>query len=176
AEGERRRGGRGVVTGSKDGKARLFDATTGQPIGEPLAGGAINTAHFSRDGSRVVTAAADPSARVWDAATGKPVTPPLEPQGAILALAFSPDGKRLHTVSSAGGAGASFSTWDAATGDPIGDPWQFGHSVQTAGFTPDGRHVLSIGPDGRAHLTDLTGKDSAQVFDTTGTLRRITFS
>jgi WD40 repeat protein len=170
--------GRRVLTLSKDGKARLFDTATGKPIGEPITGnGAISAAHFSRDGTRAATAAEDQMARVWDAATGKAITPNMEHPGLILALALSADGKRLHTISrGAGPTSAALFTWNAETGDPIGDPRQIGHPVQAAGFTPNGRSVLSISPDARAHLTSLTGKDSADVFESGGTLRRITFS
>jgi WD40 repeat protein len=170
--------GRRVLTVSKDGKARLFDAATGQLIGEPLTGNAaISIAHFSHDGARVATAAQDQMARVWDAASGKAITAPMEHPGLILALAFSSDGKRLHTVSRGATTTATgFHAWDAATGDAIGDPWQFGHPVQSARFTPDGRLVLTIGLDGRAYLTDLSGKNSSQAFESTGALQRLTFS
>jgi WD40 repeat protein len=176
--------GRRVLTISKAGAARLFDTATGKLIGEPLAaGGEMTQAHFSRDGARVATAAADQTARVWDATTGKPITAALEHPGAILAIAISADGKRLHTINRAAANPAagfntpvSFNTWNTATGEAVGEPWQFGHPVQTAAFTPEGRSVLSISPDGRAHLTDITGKNSAVVFDTSGSLRRIAFS
>jgi WD40 repeat protein len=170
--------GRRVLTVSKDGKARIFDAATGKPIGEALtANASISQAHFSRDGTRVATAAEDQMARVWDAATGKAVTAPLEHPGLILALAFSSDGKRLHVVSRGPAPTATgFHTWDTTSGDAVGDAWQFGHPVQTATFTPDEKLVLTIGLDGRAHLTDLSGKNSSPAFEPAGTLRRLAFS
>ncbi|HEX7841255.1 MAG TPA: hypothetical protein VF469_27440 [Kofleriaceae bacterium] len=60
-----------VVTASQDKTARVWDATTGQPMTGPLKhGGAVFTAAFSPDGARVVTASEDRTARVWDATTG----------------------------------------------------------------------------------------------------------
>ena len=49
--------GKRIVTASEDGIARMWDAQTGQPLGEPLkhAGGVIS-AEFSLDGKRIVTA------------------------------------------------------------------------------------------------------------------------
>jgi hypothetical protein len=60
--------GRWVVTASKDGAARIWDASTGKPIGKPMKHGRqIVSAQFSPDGQRVVTASSDKTARVWDA-------------------------------------------------------------------------------------------------------------
>ena len=60
--------GKRIVTASMDKTARLWDAATGQPIGEPLKGhdGAVWSAAFSPDGKRIVTASEDKTARIWD--------------------------------------------------------------------------------------------------------------
>src|SRR5262249_1490603 len=69
--------GRRVVTASDDGTARVWDATTGQPITPPLQHYALVwDAEFSSDGHRVVTASLDSTARVWDAASGQPLPTP----------------------------------------------------------------------------------------------------
>ena len=61
--------GRQVVTASKDGTARLWDAATGKAIGEPMKhDDEVASARFSPDGNRVVTASWD-TARVWDVAS-----------------------------------------------------------------------------------------------------------
>ena len=71
--------GKRIVTASCDKTARLWDAETGKPIGEPLKGhtDACVSAAFSPDGKRIVTASADKTARLWDAETGKPIGEPL---------------------------------------------------------------------------------------------------
>ena len=49
--------GQRVVTASEDKTARLWDAASGKPIGEPMKHeGAVCSAQFSPDGQRVVTA------------------------------------------------------------------------------------------------------------------------
>jgi WD domain, G-beta repeat len=59
-----------VVTASWDKTARLWDAASGKPIGEPMKHeGPVNSAQFSPDGQRVVTASMDKTARLWDAVT-----------------------------------------------------------------------------------------------------------
>ena len=71
--------GKRIVTASEDKTARLWDAETGKPIGEPLTGhtDAVMSAAFSPDGKRIVTASEDKTARLWDAETGKPIGEPL---------------------------------------------------------------------------------------------------
>ena len=49
--------GQRVVTASEDNTARLWDAASGKPIGEPMKHeDAVISAQFSPDGQRVVTA------------------------------------------------------------------------------------------------------------------------
>ena len=49
--------GQRVVTASEDKTARLWDAASGKPIGEPMKHeDAVSSAQFSPDGQRVVTA------------------------------------------------------------------------------------------------------------------------
>ena len=72
--------GKRIVTASEDKTARLWDAETGKPIGEPLKGHEDRcvSAAFSPDGKRIVTASEDKTARLWDAETGKPIGEPLK--------------------------------------------------------------------------------------------------
>ena len=66
--------GQRVVTASRDGTARVWDARTGHALAT-LQGHTdiVWSAVFSPDGQRVVTASADETARVWDARTGQAV-------------------------------------------------------------------------------------------------------
>ena len=78
------RDGKKVVTASQDATARLWDAMSGKPIGEPMKHKAfVDYAWFSPDGQRVVTASQDKTARLWDVA----IVPDNDTREDILLLA-----------------------------------------------------------------------------------------
>ena len=83
--------GKTIVTGSFDGTARLWNAVTSQPIGQPMRHDAeVHAVTFSPDGKLVATGSFDRTARFWDAATGQPIRPATDsrrscPQPGLLA-------------------------------------------------------------------------------------------
>ncbi len=92
--------GQTVLTGSDDQTARLWDARTAAPRGEPLRHDArVRAVAFSPDGQTVLTGSYDQTARLWDARTGAPRGEPLQHAGAVSAVAFSPDGQTVLTGS-----------------------------------------------------------------------------
>jgi WD40 repeat protein len=75
--------------------------------------------------------------RVWDAASGKPPVDLKGIKGRVSALAFSPDGQRLATLS----GGNILNLWDPSTGAELlrlNLPSKQAHHVS---FAPDGRSV-----------------------------------
>ena len=58
-----------IVSGSDDKTLRLWDAKSGQPIGEPLRGHEdwVSSVAFSIDGTRIVSGSDDETLRRWDA-------------------------------------------------------------------------------------------------------------
>ena len=99
--------GRRVVTCVGDellrsGEARLWDAESGAPIGEPMAHAEpVTFASFSSDGTLVATASVDNTARVWSASDGKPLVESLDTvhSADLTSVRFSPDGRQLVTAS-----------------------------------------------------------------------------
>ena len=71
--------GKTVLTAGRDGKARLWDAATGQPLGQPVEHRDPRSCAvaFSPDGKTILTGSVDKTARLWDAATGQPLGQPM---------------------------------------------------------------------------------------------------
>ncbi|CCA69787.1 hypothetical protein PIIN_03727 [Serendipita indica DSM 11827] len=86
-----------IVSGSLDKTIRLWDADTGQPLGEPLRGhqGPVYAVGFSPDGSRIVSSSFDSTIRMWDAGTGQ-------------LLGEAPPGQQTRMMT-------GFSVWDVHT-------------------------------------------------------------
>ncbi|WP_242684326.1 TIR domain-containing protein, partial [Paraburkholderia hospita] len=151
--------GRRVVTASRDGTARVWDAATGKQIAL-LTGhqGAVHSAAFSPDGQRVVTASEDNTARVWDAANGKQIAQLSGHQEGVVSAAFSPDGQRVVTGSSDNSA----RVWDAANGKQIALLTGHQGAVRSAAFSPDGQRVVTASEDYTARVWDAaTGNQIA---------------
>ncbi len=80
----------------------MWDAGTGQPIGDPLTGhtGAVTSIAFSPDGKHIVSGSTDKTLRIWDAATGQPIGDPLTGHtDTVGGVAFTPDGRRIISAS-----------------------------------------------------------------------------
>jgi WD40 repeat protein len=148
--------GKHIVSASDDTTVRLWDAATGQPIGEPLRGhtNIVERAVFSPDGRRIVSASDDTTLRLWNADSGQPIGEPLRGHtGIVFTAAFSPDGRRIVSASD----DTTVRLWDAATGQPIGQPLR-GHTqaVEGAAFSPDGQRIVSASLDKTLRLWDAT--------------------
>ena len=144
-----------LATGSSDKSARIWDATTGEQQLRVIHSGPVTAVAFSPDGTRLATGSSDKSARIWDATTGEQqlqvthfvaqglvgvmASGALAPSGgAVKAVAFSPHGTRLATVSS----DKTARIWDATTGE---QQLQITHGgpVAAVAFSP-GRTRLAV--------------------------------
>jgi tetratricopeptide (TPR) repeat protein len=145
-----------VVTASEDSTARVWEASTGQPVSRPLKHQAsVMHASFSPDGRRVVTASYDGTAQVWQVSTGELAGVPLIHQGNVYDAAFSPDGRLVVTASRDGSA----RVWDADTGQPLSPPLKHQDVVWHAAFSPDGRRVVTASEDKTARVWEAaTGR------------------
>src|SRR6478672_1071721 len=86
------------VSGNDDKTVRVWDAATGQRLGEPLTGhtAPVESVAFSPDGSRIASGSFHKTVRLWDAATGHQLGDPLTSHVAgAVSVAYSPDGTRI---------------------------------------------------------------------------------
>lgn len=119
--------GRQIVSGGRDGMARLWDAGTGKPIRQmnaaedyqveaEIRGGQANAVRFVGDGKRIAAAGSDARVRLIDAATGKLVASrpvaPKQPAGLPGAIATTSTGLLL-----VGGHQADVEAIDSAKSD-----------------------------------------------------------
>jgi len=150
--------GRRILTASSDKTARLWDATTGAPIGEPMRHeDEVVDAAFSPDGTRIVTASKDRTARLWDAATLKPIGQLMRHEHPVDHVAFNSTGTRIMTDSNEADL---LQLWDAATGASVGKamPHKPDYAWMLEPFSPDGRLVTTIENNAPRNWDSATGK------------------
>ena len=144
--------GEWVVTASADGTARVWEVSTGQPIGPPLQHArTVGHAVFSPDGRYVLTGSLDRTARIWDARTGEALTPPLTHDRGVGQVCFSPDGQRLLTS-----CGSDTSRlWDAKTGRPLTEWLEGGVVGLIRCFDSTGQRMVTGGGSGMIRVWDV---------------------
>jgi RNA polymerase sigma factor (sigma-70 family) len=138
--------GRLVVTGSWlgcDQPLRLWEAATGKPLwarkGEL---GFVNKAAFTPDGKGILTSSTDGALRLWNASTGKEVRSYViseDRKGSpVVAMALSPDGRRVTAVREMRTGLQAVGVWDVGTGKRL---------LQREGQHPSFSNVLPFSAD-----------------------------
>ncbi|WP_406700949.1 protein kinase [Singulisphaera sp. Ch08] len=159
---EFRRDGKQIVTTYRGESYRIWDARTGAPVGPPVTSNnpdwLIFCATFSPDGQTIVTGMLNRNGLVkeagvqrWEASNGRPIGAPLPTAGAVLAMQFSPDGRRLLTACVDGNCQVR----DATTLEPIAPPLHHPKLVEPAIFSPDGTTILTGCSDGLTRWWDV---------------------
>jgi WD40 repeat protein len=155
------------------GSIRRWDATNGQPRGDPLAigrdGAAMEVLVFSPDRSSLLIGYGDGVARLINVADGETLWQSPSQGGSITRAAFSPDGKRVllawgdsrNWLKMKKG---SVQLWDAATGKPIGPILKEPLPVFAAAFHPDGKTFVTVG----GSWINRWDKSVARFWDTEG--------
>ena len=136
-----------IVSGSHDGKIRVWNPVTGQQIGKALRGheDSVYTVAFSPDGTQILSGSSDKTIRVWDVVTGQQVGEALRGhEGLVLSVAFSPDGTQIVS----GSEDKTIRVWDVVTGQQVGEALR-GHKdwVRSVAFSPDGMQIVSGSDD-----------------------------
>jgi WD40 repeat protein len=151
-----------------DGGLRVWDLATGKEtreVGNPTRKETgyrgVNRAACSADG-RVLAVGEhfsdeDRRIRVWDGARDREWAK-LDQPGWVLALAFTPDGRRL--VSAAFDPPARFPVrlWEVAAGTEVWRQVDADHATIALAVSPDGRVIAAGGSDGAIRLWDLDAR------------------
>ena len=169
--------GRTCSTGSEDGTARLWDAATGQPLGQPLLHQAeVTAAAFSPDGRPCSPRARTMTARLWERRPriGAFDGPWAMTRASSSQSAFSPDGRTVLTASEDGTA----RLWDAATGRaPRTAPRASGRDPWPWRSAPTARPSLTGSEDETARLWDAaTGQPLGPPLRARGAVHAVAFS
>ena len=145
--------GHHILTASRDGAARIWDATTGDNTLTLTTTSVIDAAVWSPDGTHVLTGSGDGTARIWDATTGNN-TLTLTHTHAVFAAAWSPDGTHIITGSKDGTA----HIWDTTTGNNT-LTLTHEHPVLSVAWSPDGTYVIT-GSGAKVRIWDATTGDN----------------
>jgi WD40 repeat protein len=175
------------------GELKVWDAQTGQQT-LALDGhtGPIHSMAFSPDGKCLVSGSGDGfdqqgtrlpgGVKVWDTRTGKEILSLKGDTVWVYSVAFSPDGKRLVSVS--GGYAeqgrlipAEVTVWNAQTGDEMLSLKGHTSSVRSVAFSPNGQRLVSGSDDKTVKMWDAqTGREILTLKGHTDSVMSVAFS
>jgi WD40 repeat protein len=140
-----------IVSGSRDGTLKLWDANTGQEI-RTLRGHSsqVTSVAFSGDGKRIVSSAWGGPLRVWDATSGRLIVPLRGHTSGVNSVAFSPDGTRIAS----GSADNTMKVWNAKSGAELFTLRGHTAPVTSVAFSPNGAWIVSGSEDETVKLWD----------------------
>ena len=169
-----------VAAGFASGFVRLWNLTTGSPIGGDGVGHSklVYSVNFSPDGKWVASTGVDGSVRIWNVATGEPAlvlgggnTTPLH------AVAFSPDGTMLATA----GDDRIVRLRDLDTGQQRRELVGHATGVLSLAFSPDGKSLASTSWNDATHPGELmlwdvaTGSATSRLLGPLGAVNHVTY-
>ncbi len=138
--------GKLFASGDWDGKLRLWNAETGEPVRVVSHGQYVHCVVFDLTGKRLATGSSDRTIRVYDVANGKLLQTLAGHTDAVLSVRFSADGQKLLSS----GYDHTARLWDLATSAETqilrGHSWW----VWAAEFSPDNRRLVTASQDGKA--------------------------
>ncbi len=141
-----------VLSGARDGTARIWDAASRQQARSfPAVVGQPNPAVYSADAARVLTGGGQ-NASLWDAVSGAQLQVFAGHTGTVQAVALSADGSQALT----GSADRTAIIWDTQTGARLLTLSRHSDAVTSVAFSPDGTHALTGSNDGTIRLWDVS--------------------
>jgi WD40 repeat protein/DNA-binding SARP family transcriptional activator len=164
-----------------DGRARLWDASTGERIQTLSGHDAGYDAAFAPDGATLVTSGFTSRPVLWDTTSGEVRRILRGAEGWIGSVAFSPDGTRIAAGMGLTDAGSGeILIWEASTGrlvttlgeiEPNDD-----HPLIDLSFSPDGRLLAAANLDGTATVWHLASGERRLTLPIGGLVVAVAFS
>jgi WD40 repeat protein len=139
---------RRVITASDDRTAQVWDAATGEPVGQPL-NHTGRVLHAELSGERALTLTEEGIAQLWNPLAAEPVAAKLEYNGRFNFAAFSPNGRQLVTVTD----GADALLWETSS-RRLRSTYKHRARILCAKFSGDGRLVATGSADQMAMVWD----------------------
>jgi WD40 repeat protein len=142
--------GRLLATWKCDNTAIVWDVSTGQQIGAPLAHDArVEALALGRSGRQALTGAADGSAQLWRLPEGSRIGPTVRQGEMIVAAALSPDESLAATATISG-----VRVWRTTTTATLFESAADGGFIEALEFSGDGKRLL-IQSAGEVEMFDL---------------------
>ena len=164
--------GKRLATASRDGRVRVWDATSGEPLGTMKGRGQMQGVAYSPDGALLAAASWDQTVQVWDATSAKQLLTLSGHTSGVNAVTFSPDGKQLATAS----ADNTVKLWDATSGKSLRTLFGHDRGVTGVAFSPDGKRLATASDDGTAIVWDVaSGKPLLTLSGHRGGVTAVTF-
>jgi WD40 repeat protein/serine/threonine protein kinase/tetratricopeptide (TPR) repeat protein len=135
-------GDRGLLTRDRDGPV-WWDAATGREVRRFHDTRNVCCLALSPDG-RTFAIGGQSNPQLWEVSPPKPVGKPLQHRNGVGAVAFSPDGQSVLTVS----GDRTARLWSVPAGEPLTAPLAHQDSATLAAFAPDGRSFATAQLDG----------------------------
>jgi WD40 repeat protein len=145
-------GGAHILSWSRDGTVRLWDAATGAADGSPMMHDeTVSGATTSKDDKLILSWSLDGTVRLWDSTTGAQKGPTMKHDALVVGASFSPDENKILSWS----RDNTLRLWNAATSIQVGPSMKHDGGVIGGLFSRSGDRVLSWSFDKTLRLWDV---------------------